>query len=65
MTNLNRPPGLIQRYREELQTHYYARRTVSSYKHWLRRFLRFHQMRHPRSMGESEINAFLSDLATS
>ena len=54
MTNLNRPPGLIQRYREELQTRHYARRTVSSYEHWLRRFLRFHQKRHPRSMGESE-----------
>ena len=31
---------------------------------WLRRFLRFHRMRHPRQMGETEINAFLSHLAT-
>ena len=57
-------PGLIQRYREELQARHYARRTVSSYEQWLRRFLRFHQMRHPRQMGEAEINAFLSHLAT-
>jgi integron integrase len=64
MTCPNRPPGLIQRYREELQVRHYARRTVSSYEHWLRRFLRFHQMRHPREMGEAEINAFLSHLAT-
>jgi integron integrase len=64
MTNPNRPPGLIQRYREELQARHYARRTVSSYEHWLRRFLRFHRMRHPRTMGEAEINAFLSHLAT-
>jgi len=64
MANPNRPPGLIQRYREELQVRHYARRTVSSYEHWLRRFLRFHQMRHPREMGEVEINAFLSHLAT-
>ncbi len=64
MTCQNRPPGLIQRYREELQVRHYARRTVSSYEHWLRRFLRFHQMRHPREMGEAEINAFLSHLAT-
>ena len=42
---------------------HYARRTVSSYEQWLRRFLRFHQMRHPRQMGEAEINAFLSHLA--
>ena len=64
MTNPNRPPGLIQRYREELQARHYARRTVSSYEHWLRQFLRFHRMRHPRAMGEAEINAFLSHLAT-
>ena len=37
---------------------------MSSYEHWLRQFLRFHRMRHPRAMGEAEINAFLSHLAT-
>ena len=57
-------PGLIQRYREELQVRHYARRTISTYVQWLRRFLRFHEMRHPREMGEAEINAFLSHLAT-
>ena len=57
-------PGLIQRYREELQARHYARRTVATYEQWLRRFLRFHRMRHPRQMGEAEINAFLSHLAT-
>lgn len=64
MTNPNRPPGLIQRYRQELQARHDARRTMSSYEHWLRRFLRFHRMRHPRAMGEAEIKAFLSHLAT-
>lgn len=57
-----RAPGLIQRYREELQTRHYARRTVKTYEQWLRRFLRFHLMRHPREMGSVEANAFLSDL---
>jgi len=51
MANPNQPPGLIQRYREELQVRHYARRTVSSYEGWLRRFLCFHRMRHPREMG--------------
>lgn len=64
MNSSVRPPGLIQRYREELQVRHYARRTVESYEHWLKRFLRFHRMRHPRTMGEAEINAFLSHLAT-
>ena len=64
MTSQSRPPGLIQRYREELQVRHYARRTVKTYEQWLRRFLRFHRPRHPRQMGEGEINAFLSHLAT-
>ena len=58
-----RPPGLIQRYREELQARHYARRTVKTYEQWLRRFLRFHQLRHPREMGSVEVNAFLTHLA--
>lgn len=58
-----RPPGLIQRFREELQARHYARRTVATYEHWLRRFLRFHHLRHPREMGSAEVNAFLCHLA--
>jgi integron integrase len=63
MTPETKPPGLIQRYRELLQTRHYARRTVKTYEQWLRRFLRFHQLRHPREMGSHEVNAFLSHLA--
>ena len=55
-----RSPGLIQRYREALQTRHYARRTVNTYEQWLRRFLRFHNLRHPRTMGSAEVNAFLT-----
>lgn len=58
-----RPPGLIERYREELQARHYARRTVDTYEQWLRRFLRFHHRRHPREMGSDEVNAFLTHLA--
>ncbi|MFM7550258.1 MAG: site-specific integrase, partial [Cyanobacteriota bacterium] len=63
MTERSRPPGLIQRYREELQARHYARRTVATHEQWLRRFLRFHGMRHPREMGSAEVNAFLTHLA--
>jgi site-specific recombinase XerD len=58
-----RPPGLIQRYREELKARHYARRTVATYEQWLRRFLRFHKLRHPREMGSEEVNTFLTHLA--
>ncbi|MEB3350140.1 MAG: integron integrase [Cyanobacteriota bacterium] len=58
-----KPPGLIQRYRELLQTRHYARRTVKAYEQWLRRYLRYHRLRHPREMGSAEVNAFLTHLA--
>ena len=63
MSAAGKPPGLIQGYRELLQTRHYARRTVKAYEQWLRRFLRFHSLRHPREMGSAEVNAFLTHLA--
>ena len=63
MTPQAKPPGLIRRYRELLQTRHYARRTVKTYEQWLRRYLRFHGLRHPREMGSAEVNAFLTHLA--
>ena len=60
---LHHSEGRYQRYRELLQTRHYARRTVKTYEQWLRRFLRFHYLRHPREMGSPEVNAFLSHLA--
>lgn len=56
-------PGLIATYREALASRHYARRTIYTYEQWLRRYLRFHQLRHPREMGVPEINAFLTHLA--
>ena len=39
-------------------------RTAKAYRHWIRRFFAFHDWRHPRTMGQEEVTAFLSDLAT-
>ena len=64
MSGSERSPRLIERYRQELQVRHYARRTVSTYTQWIRRFLRFHRLRHPREMGSDEVNTFLSHLAT-
>jgi site-specific recombinase XerD len=60
-----RAPGLLERYREEMLVRRYAKRTITSYVSWLRRYLRFHHLRHPREMGQDEINAFLTHLAVS
>jgi integrase len=38
-------------------------RTEDAYWNWIRRFILFHQKRHPREMGSAEIIAFLTHLA--
>jgi integron integrase len=39
-------------------------RTERTYWNWIRRFIRANGMRHPQEMGGSEVEAFLSSLAT-
>jgi site-specific recombinase XerD len=41
----------------------YSIRTEQAYVDWIRRFILFHQKRHPDEMGENEIAAFLTHLA--
>jgi site-specific recombinase XerD len=61
MNSADRP--LVSVYREALIARHYAHRTIDTYESWLRRFLRFYLLRHPREMGGPEINAFLTHLA--
>jgi hypothetical protein len=42
----------------------YSYATEKSYTYWIKRFISFHEKRHPRSMGEAEIEPFLNHLAT-
>ncbi len=39
-------------------------RTATAYVGWVRRFILFHDKRHPVTMGEPEVSAFISSLAT-
>lgn len=55
---------LLGRMREEIRRRNYSRRTEEAYVGWVRRFLRFHEMRHPREMGRDEVVEFLTYLAT-
>jgi site-specific recombinase XerD len=49
--------------RGALRVHHYSLRTEQSYLHWIKRFILFHNKRHPRNMGAQEIGAFLTHLA--
>lgn len=59
-----RPPRLLDRVRQTIRARHYSPRTEKAYVGWIRRFVRFHRMRHPREMGAPEITQFLSGLAT-
>jgi site-specific recombinase XerD len=54
---------LLVQVRRALRARHYSYRTEQQYVHWVRRFVRFHGLRHPRELGEAEVTAFLSDLA--
>jgi hypothetical protein len=54
---------LLDRVRETIRLKHYYRKTEKTYISWIRRFILFHDKRHPEEMGEREIEAFLSDLA--
>ena len=49
--------------RQAIRTRHYSRRTEDAYVHWIRRFIVFHDRRHPRELGAPEISAFLTWLA--
>ncbi len=54
---------LLDRMRRVLRTGHYSYRTEQAYMHWVRRFIRFHDLRHPRDMGKGHVEAFLTYLA--
>lgn len=58
-----RQPKLLERMRIHLRTRHYSLRTEESYLDWARRFILYHNKRHPQEMGAAEVEAFLSHLA--
>ncbi|MCS7286925.1 MAG: integron integrase [Anaerolineae bacterium] len=54
---------IADRLREAIRLRGYSIRTEKAYLHWYERFVRFHKLRHPATMGAPEIEAFLTYLA--
>ena len=57
-------PRLLAQMRERLRYLHYSLRTEQSYLYWVRFFIRFHRLRHPREMAKAEVESFLTMLAT-
>ncbi|MDR3094234.1 MAG: integron integrase [Bacteroidales bacterium] len=62
-TNTPLPPKLLDQVRNRLRLKHYSIRTEHQYVQWARRFILFHQKRHPAGMGAAEVEAFLTYLA--
>jgi integron integrase len=64
-TGTGTAPGrrLLDPLRERVRYLHYSIRTEEAYVHWVRAFVRFHGLRHPKQMGADEVRAFLSWLA--
>jgi integron integrase len=57
------PPRLLDQVRDRIRVKHYSIRTETQYVQWIRRFILFHNKRHPREMGAPEVEAFLTELA--
>jgi integron integrase len=60
---MSNPPKLLDQVREKLRVKHYAIRTEQTYVDWIRRFILFHDKRHPKDLGAPEVEAFLTHLA--
>src|SRR6476620_5376727 len=56
-------PKLLDQVRETIRRKHYSLRTESTYIDWIKRYIFFHQKRHPKDMGSAEIEQFLNHLA--
>ena len=55
-------PGLFDEVRRGLRVKHYSLRTEQGYLYWIRRHIQSNRRRHPRELGGTKIERFLSDL---
>lgn len=56
-------PRLLDRVRHRCRVKHYSIRTEKRYVDWIKRFIHFNDLRHPKDMGAPEVEAFLTHLA--
>ena len=58
-----RPKKLLDQVRDARRLKHYSIHTEEAYVNWIKRYILFHNKRHPLDMGTTEIEAFLTPLA--
>jgi integron integrase len=59
----SKPRTVLDAVRENIRLRHYSLRTEKAYLGWVRRYIRFCNLRHPRELGTAEISTFLTHLA--
>jgi Phage integrase, N-terminal SAM-like domain len=59
----HRPKRLLDQVRDAIRLKHYSIRTEESYVTWIKRYILFHNKRHPKEMTTAAIEAFLTHLA--
>ena len=60
---VKQPKKLLDQVRDRIRLKHYSIRTEQSYTSWIKRFILFHNKKHPKDMGVAEIEAFLTHMA--
>ena len=60
---MSNPPKLSNLVRRKIRMKHYSIRTEEAYVSWIKRYIYFHNTKHPKDMGRREIEAFLTSLA--
>lgn len=58
-------PRLLDQVRETARLKHLSHRTEESYVQWIKRYILFHNKRHPLAMGEHDVRQFLTHLVQS
>lgn len=59
----NKPPKLLNQVQNRIRAKHYSIRTEQAYLDWIKKFILYHEKRHPADMGDREICAYLTHLA--
>ena len=57
-------PKLLDQVRDVIRRKHYSIRTEQAYVDWIKRFIIYHNKRHPAEMAEEEVAQFLTNCAS-
>jgi integron integrase len=63
MEETHQKSPFLQKVINQIRVRHYSRRTEDTYIHWIKRFIYYHNKRHPKDMREREVAQFLTHLA--